>query len=106
MTNWSRRFQDHPIMMPGGRTIRTIGEAAEYATGLPRKIGIPSHGPRVLYEAAEHGGPFVFMARINFCKAVHVHGKTPPRIGNPEGKGISLGQEEAGEGPVKRQNAR
>jgi hypothetical protein len=38
----------------------------------------------VLQEAAEHGGPFVFMARIVFYKAVH--GETPPPIGNPEGK--------------------
>ncbi|MCE3257124.1 MAG: hypothetical protein K0Q64_1207 [Nitrobacter vulgaris] len=38
MTSWSRRFQDL-ITMPDGSTIRTIGEAAEYATGLSRKIG-------------------------------------------------------------------
>jgi hypothetical protein len=39
---------------------------------------------RVLHEAAEHGGPFVFMAPIVFCKAVF--GENPPPIGNPEGK--------------------
>jgi hypothetical protein len=38
----------------------------------------------MLYEAAEHSGPFVFMARINFYRAVY--GDTPPPIGNPEGK--------------------
>jgi hypothetical protein len=37
-----------------------------------------------LHEAAEHGGPFVFMARINFYRAVY--GDTPPPIGNPGGK--------------------
>jgi hypothetical protein len=30
------------------------------------------------------GGPFVFMARINFYRAVYRD--TPPPIGNPEGK--------------------
>jgi hypothetical protein len=38
----------------------------------------------VLHEAAEHGGPFVFMARINFYRAVY--GDTPPPTRNPEGK--------------------
>lgn len=38
VVNWSRRFQD-PIPMPDGSTIRSIGEAAEYATSLPAKVG-------------------------------------------------------------------
>ncbi|MDR6306376.1 hypothetical protein GGQ85_004107 [Nitrobacter vulgaris] len=84
--NWSRRFED-PIPMPDGRIIRTIGEAAEYATGLPPKVGNTEpwqRAAKVLNEAAEHGGPFVFMARINFYRAVY--GDSPPPIGNPEGK--------------------
>jgi hypothetical protein len=86
MTSWSRRFQD-PITMPDGSTIRTIGEAAEYATSLPRKIGNTEpwqRAAKVLHEAAEHGGPFVFMARINFYRAVY--GDTTPPIGNSGGK--------------------
>jgi hypothetical protein len=35
--NWSRSF-DNPIPMPDGSTIRTIGEAARYATKLEKKI--------------------------------------------------------------------
>ena len=38
MMNWPRHFQD-PITVPDGSTIRTIGEAAEYATSLPAKVG-------------------------------------------------------------------
>ena len=79
MMNWSRRFED-PIPMPDGRIIRTIGEAAEYATSLPRKSGATKpwqRAEKVLHEAAEYGGPFVFMARIVFHKAVH--GETLPR---------------------------
>ena len=85
MTSWSRRFQD-PIRMPDGSTIRTIGEAAEYATSLPRKIGNTEpwqRAARVLHEAAEHGGPFVFMARNQLLRAVF--GEKPLQIGNPEG---------------------
>ena len=84
--NWSRRFDD-PVPMPDGRMIRTIGEAAEYATSLPRKTGAPKPwqlAAKLLQEAAEHGGPFVFMAQIVFYKAVH--GEALPPIGNPEGK--------------------
>lgn len=86
MANWSRRFDD-PIPMPDGRMIKTIGEAAEYATSLPRKVGnteLWQRAAKNLQLAAEHGGPFVVMARINFCKAVF--GEKPPPIGNPEGK--------------------
>jgi hypothetical protein len=38
----------------------------------------------VLHEAAEHGGPFVFMARIGFYAAVY--GDKSPPIGNPQGQ--------------------
>lgn len=81
--NWSRRF-DHPIPMPDGRVISTIGEAAEYATSLPAKTGNTEpwqRAAKVLHQAAEHGGPFVFMARIIFYTAVH--GDAQPPIGNP-----------------------
>jgi hypothetical protein len=84
--NWSRRFAD-PILMPDGSTIRTIGEAAEYATSLPRKIGNEPQWQRAadaLHQAAEHGGPFVFIARISFATAVF--GDDEPPIGNPERK--------------------
>jgi hypothetical protein len=84
--DWSRRFDD-PIEMPDGRIIDTIGEAAEYAVDLPTKIGSAppwQRAAKALHKAAEHGGPFVFMARISFYAAVY--GDTPPPIGNPEGK--------------------
>jgi hypothetical protein len=84
--DWSRRFAG-PILMPDGSTIRTIGEAAEYATSLPRKIGNKPQWQRAadaLHQAAEHGGPFVFIARISFAQAVY--GEDGPPIGNPRGK--------------------
>ena len=84
--NWSRRFDD-PIPTPDGLIIRTIGGAVEYATSLPKKVRnteLWQRAAKVLHEAAELGGPFVFMARIVFCKAVF--GEDPPPMGNPEGK--------------------
>jgi hypothetical protein len=83
---WSYRFDD-PVLMPDGSTIQTIGEAAEYATSLPRKVGNKPHWQRAadaLHQAAEHGGPFVFIARISFAEAVY--GEDEPPIGNPESK--------------------
>lgn len=82
--NWSRRFQN-PILMPDGSTIRNIGEAAVYAISQPKKVRNTEPWQRtakVLYQAAEYGGPFVFRARINFCRTLH--GDTPPPIGNPD----------------------
>jgi hypothetical protein len=63
--NWSRRF-GNPVPMPDGSTIRTIGEAAEYAIRRPKKARNTEPWQRAakgLQLAAEHGGPFVFMAR-------------------------------------------
>ncbi|WP_425905439.1 hypothetical protein [Nitrobacter sp. TKz-YC02] len=73
--------------MPDGTTIRTIGEAAEYAIRRPKTVRNTEpwqRAAKVLHEAAEHGGPFVFMARINFYRAVY--GDQSPPIGNPQGK--------------------
>jgi hypothetical protein len=56
------------------------------ARAVGRKVGNIEpwqRAAKVLHEAAEHGGPFVFMARINFYRAVD--GDTSPPIGNPEG---------------------
>jgi hypothetical protein len=84
--DWSRRLDD-PIPMPDGSTIRTVGEAAEYATKkLPRKIGNTPPWQRAagdLAMASEHPA-YVFLARISFYVAVH--GETQPLIGNPKGK--------------------
>lgn len=84
--DWFRRFDD-PIELPDGQIINTIGEAAEYATSLSAKTGNTEpwqRAAKVLHQAAEHGGPFVFIARISFYRAVY--GDTPPPIGNPSGK--------------------
>jgi hypothetical protein len=75
--------------MPDGRIIRTIGEAAEYATSLPRKIGNTEpwqRAAKVLHEAAEHGGgpgvrPYKNEQRTlkNFPSDGHRHQPVMPR---------------------------
>lgn len=83
--NWSRRFDD-PVPMPDGSTIRTIGEAAEYARKLPKRVSdtaVWQHAAGDLLMASEHAA-FVFLARGSFYRAVY--GDTPPPIANPEGK--------------------
>jgi hypothetical protein len=76
----SRRFDD-PIPMPDGSTIGTIGEAAEYATKLPKRIGNTEPWQRAagdLAMASEHAA-YVFIARGSFYRAVY--GDTPTTIG-------------------------
>lgn len=77
--------------MPVG-IIRTIGEATECATSLPRKNGVTKpwqRAAKVLHEAAEHGGPCVFMARVVFCKAVH--GEHCHRLATPKARKAAIG---------------
>jgi hypothetical protein len=65
--NWSRRFDD-PVPMPDGSTIRTIGEAAEYARNLPKRLSdtvLWQHAAGDLLMASEHAA-FVFLARASF----------------------------------------
>jgi hypothetical protein len=72
--------------MPDGSTIRTIGEAAEYARKLPKQVGDTApwqHAAGDLLMAFEHAA-FVFLARVSFYKTIY--GDTPPPVGNPKGK--------------------
>jgi hypothetical protein len=57
------------------------------AVHLPLRLGNTEpwqRAAKVLYQAAEYGGPFVFMARINFYRAAY--GDEPSPNSNPEGK--------------------
>ena len=62
-------------------------QAADYALSLPEDVANTPPWQRAadqLHTAAEHGRPFVFIARISFAKAVY--GEEDPPIGNPKGK--------------------
>ncbi len=100
--NWTRRFDD-PVPMPDGSTIRTIGEAAKYATSLPRTTGNTEpwqRAARVLARCRRSTEARSSLWRIVFYKAVH--GETRPPIGNPEGKkGYYWGKRKRGKGSGK-----
>jgi hypothetical protein len=35
-SGWQRRF-DHPIVLPDGKSLHTLRDAADYITGLPKE---------------------------------------------------------------------
>ena len=71
---WSREF-DEPIALPGGRTLRTLHDAATYITGLPKKeAALPEWQAAIeaLMLVADRGGPTMF-ARIGVMRALNRH---------------------------------
>ncbi|WP_245332546.1 hypothetical protein [Bradyrhizobium erythrophlei] len=71
---WSREF-DEPVPLRGGRTLRTLHDAATYITGLPKKeSALPEWQAAIeaLILVANHGGPTMF-ARIGMMKALNRH---------------------------------
>jgi hypothetical protein len=81
---WQRRFDD-PIILPGGRKLLTLRDAAEYITGLP-KVEHDADEWQAAMEAlllvAEHDGPTMF-ARIGVMRALNRHVE---RVFNPDRK--------------------
>jgi hypothetical protein len=75
--NWRRRFDD-PIPLPDGRTIRTLSDARDALEGADPTPSTDL-AVDVLDKAAQHGGPFLFMARIAIARALL--GDNPPPIG-------------------------
>jgi hypothetical protein len=71
---WQRRFDD-PIILPGGRKLLTLRDAAEYITGLPKAEHDADEwhaAMEALLLVAEHDGPTMF-ARIGVMRALYRH---------------------------------
>ncbi|SHH20172.1 hypothetical protein SAMN05443248_4045 [Bradyrhizobium erythrophlei] len=71
---WAREF-DEPVSLPGGRTLRTLHDAANYITGLPKKeAALPEWQAAIeaLMLVADRGGPTMF-ARIGVMRALNRH---------------------------------
>jgi hypothetical protein len=71
--NWDSDFAGlPPIDLPDGRRLATLAECRTYILALPK-----SQQPRwegvagELLKAATHGGPFCFIARVAFGRALH-----------------------------------
>jgi hypothetical protein len=69
---WSKRF-DGPITLPDGRKLKTLRDAAEYITALPRAQANAKRwqtARQMLLLAAERNGPEM-MARIAMVQALN-----------------------------------
>ena len=82
-SGWERKFED-PILLPGGRKLVTLRDAAAYITSLPKKESdLPEWQTAI--EAlllVSRGGP-TMMARIGVMKALNRHVE---RVFNPSAK--------------------
>jgi hypothetical protein len=87
---WLREF-DEPIALPGGRTLRTLHDAATYITGLPKKESALldwQAAIEALMLVADRGGPTMF-ARIGVMRALNRHVE---RVFDPSRKEKHWGQ--------------
>jgi hypothetical protein len=70
---WQREFED-PILLPGGKKLVTLRDAADYITGLPKKESdLPEWQTAIeVLLLCSRGGP-TMMARIGVMKALNRH---------------------------------
>jgi hypothetical protein len=80
---WSATFIDFPpITIHGGRKLKTLGDCREYILALPpqdQDTALWQNAAGALLKAAEHGGPFIMIARLAVSRALHgIEGVEPP----------------------------
>jgi hypothetical protein len=88
--SWSRRFDD-PIVLPDGRQIATLRDAATYATKLSKKDSATPEWQaaiQALMLVVEHGGPTMF-ARIGVMRALN---RNVERVFNSDRKDTHWGK--------------
>jgi hypothetical protein len=88
---WSRKFDD-PIVLPDGRKLVTLRDAATYITKLPKAeqdLGIWQIAVEHLIRAAETDGAWLMLARIGMLKALH---RDAVRVFNPDRKETHWGK--------------
>jgi hypothetical protein len=76
---WSRRFDD-PVILPDGRELRTLRDAASHIQKLPKAEASKPHwqmATKILIETAE-GRDFLMHARIAMTQAIG-HGRPEPK---------------------------
>jgi hypothetical protein len=99
--SWDQRFFD-PIILPDGKKLITLRDAARYITGLPKGEHDADEwqaAMEALLLVAQHDGPAMF-ARIEMMRALNRHkpqrqrhhaGKSQPRsIGSSDDEKRSL----------------
>ena len=86
---WQRKFED-PILLPDGRTLHTLREAADYITALPEQESKLAQW-QVAIEAlmlVARNGP-TMLARIAVMKALN---RGVERVFNPDRKDTHWGK--------------
>jgi hypothetical protein len=76
--NWSAELEVHPIVTPDGKTLRTLEEAGAYVLEMPETPATKAAAGELM-KAAEHGGPFLMIARIAVYKAIYGDERPEPR---------------------------
>jgi hypothetical protein len=87
---WSASFED-PILLPDGRQLLTLRDAADYVTKLPKaEHSAPEWqaAMEALILVAETGGP-TMLARIGVMRALNRHVE---RVFNPDRKDTHWGK--------------
>ena len=72
--SWSLKF-DEPIALAKGNALRSLRDAGNYVTALPKKESALSHwqvAASCLLTAVEKGGGLVMMARIAMVRALEL----------------------------------
>ena len=71
--NWNADFAGlPPIKLSDGRKLETLADCRAYVLALPAREQERWQGAvEALLQAAEHGGPFCFIARVAFSRALH-----------------------------------
>jgi len=79
---WSTRFED-PIVLPGGRQLLTLKDAADYIMKLPKESDLTEWQMAIeaLMLCSRGGDPM--LARIGVMKALNRHVE---RVFNPDAK--------------------
>ena len=75
---WSALLEVHPIETSDGKMLRTLDDARRYVLALPETDATQAAAGELL-KAAQHGGPFLMIARIMVAQAIY--GETLPSIG-------------------------
>lgn len=86
---WSARLEVHPVKVPNGKTVSTLDQARRYILTLPAREQKRYDWQRAaaeLIKAAEHGGPFLMLARIAFATAALDRSTTPKIPRTPKGE--------------------
>ncbi len=89
---WDAEFEVHPVPLPDGGEFVTLAQARAYILALPEAIQAE---PRwlaavdVLLKAAEHGDPFLMMARVAVYRAIYGDDPTVRSTGPRKAKTFS-----------------